>query len=99
MYVVTVEFTVKPQHREAFMQAMAANAHASLAREKGCTQFDVCTSEQDPCHVFLYEIYQSKEDFQAHLATPHFAEFNQNTGMWIDKKLVQTMLRVYPHTS
>ena len=42
MYVVTVEFVIKPEQVEAFAPLMAANAAASVRDESGCSQFDVC---------------------------------------------------------
>ena len=76
MYVVTVVFTIHDAHYPAFMQAMVGNARTSLQDEPGCRQFDVCESPAQPGKVFLYEIYDSEADFQAHLAAPHFIQFN-----------------------
>lgn len=86
MYVVTVKFAIDAAHRERFLPAILANARASLESEIGCKQFDVCVSPDDPCAVFLYELYDSLEAFQAHLSTRHFQEFDAAAAPWIRSK-------------
>ncbi|NJS36276.1 MAG: antibiotic biosynthesis monooxygenase [Brachymonas sp.] len=93
MFAITVDFSIKPEHREAFMQGMLANAKASLEREEGCLQFDVCVSTENDCHVFLYEIYRHKEDFDAHLKTEHFIEFNAASAAQFASKTVYSFER------
>lgn len=88
MFVVTVSFTVKPDRQEAFMQAMLTNAAASKKLEPGCHQFDVCTDADRPDEVFLYEIYQDSDAFDAHLKTDHFAVFAaQEDDLIVDKTI------------
>ena len=89
MYVVTVDFGVKPAHYAEFMQAMIDNARTSLASEPGCRQFDVCEGEAGGNCVFLYEVYDTRRDFETHLATPHFSQFNALTASWVLDKAVR----------
>ncbi len=93
MYIVTVTFQIKPAHIAAFMPAMQANANESVLREPDCHQFDVCVAWDDPHRVFLYEVYESAEAFQAHLAAPHFNTFNALTAPWVESKTVNTYTR------
>jgi quinol monooxygenase YgiN len=53
------------------VRSRSANATATREREPGCRQFDVCTSADDGL-VFLYEVYDDRAAFDAHLAAPHF---------------------------
>jgi (4S)-4-hydroxy-5-phosphonooxypentane-2,3-dione isomerase len=95
MYIVTVLFKIKPAHYREFIAAMASNARTSVAAESGCHQFDVCEGGDAQNHmVFLYEVYGSPADFQAHLATPHFLEFNALTAPWVQDKKVSTFARL-----
>lgn len=96
MYVVSVDFFVKPAHREAFIPQMVANATASLAEEPGCSQFDVAIAQDDPCHIYLYEVYDDRAAFDAHLATAHFRQFNETTADWVQDKRVATFKRIAP---
>ena len=54
-FVVTVQFGIAPEHMDAFMQVMVANARSSREREPGCLAFDVCVDPAQPAQVFLNE--------------------------------------------
>ena len=95
MYIITVLFSIQPTHQAAFLQAITSNAKTSLAEEDGCRQFDVCISVNNPCDVFLYEVYDSKEAFEAHIASDYFVTFNALTSAWAIKKLVSAFERVH----
>jgi len=90
MYVVTVEFLVKPGRVEAFRPAMLENARASLANEAGCRQFDVSFDADDPGKCFLYEVYDDPAAFEAHLAMGHFRSFDSYVAPMLDSKVVKT---------
>ena len=96
MYVVVVNFDIKPSHWQEFLPAMKENARLSLEQEPGCRQFDICTSPNKPHSVFLYEVYDSEEAFKAHLASEHFVQFNALTSAWLAGKQVETFTRIQP---
>ncbi len=96
MYVVTVLFTLKPEHSAAFLQAVIHNAETSLANEPGCRQFDVCVLDKQPDEIFLYELYDSKDAFDVHLGAEHFLKFSAQTAAWVKAKTVHTFVRVSP---
>lgn len=86
MYAVTVTFTIAPDRMQDFLPLMLANAETSLADEPGCRQFDVCTDPDLPDQLFLYEIYDDRAAFDAHLQSDHFRSFDaQVAGMIADK--------------
>lgn len=93
MFVVTVDFHIHPGQMDVFMPGMLANAKASLDLEEHCLQFDVCISNSDPHHVFLYEVYRRAEDFDVHLKMPHFLDFNAKSATQIVSKTVRTFYR------
>ena len=90
MYVVTVEFAIKSEHAEGFRPAMLENARASLADEPGCRQFDVCFDTDDPGKCFLYEVYDDRAAFEAHLSMAHFQSFDAHVAPMLDAKVVKT---------
>ena len=96
MYVVSVEFKLHPQHAAAFQTAIVVNARASVQDEPGCSQFDVCVAPEDATVVYLYEIYDDRAAFDAHLKTPHYAVFDQAVGPWVASKVVKVYSRVQP---
>jgi len=91
MFAVTVLFELHPGQMDAFLPRMVENAKTSLETEAGCHQFDVCRNEDQ---VFLYEIYEDRAAFDAHLETAHFKAFDTAVALMILQKEVQTYERV-----
>lgn len=96
MHIVTVEFTVKPEHVAAFMPLIVDNARASREQEPGCRQFDVCVDPAAPEVVFLYEAYDDRAAFDVHLATAHFKSFDAAVADMVAGKTVRTYVRSDP---
>lgn len=96
MYVVIVDFVAKPEHADAFRTEMVRNAGASLADEPGCRQFDVSVAADDPAKIFLYELYDDRVAFDAHLKTTHYREFDAKTAPWVAVKVARHFLRICP---
>jgi quinol monooxygenase YgiN len=94
MFVLTVRFTIRAGLDHAFVERVTAQARASLAAEPHCRQFDVCRDLRTPRHVLLYEVYTTEADFEAHLATPHFLAFDEETREWVEQKVVERWERV-----
>lgn len=89
-YAVTVTFQINPDQFEDFMPLMLANAELSHLEEDGCHQFDVATDPAHPNEVFLYEIYEDRAAFDAHLASDHFKAFDAAVAPMIASKTVRT---------
>ena len=96
MYVVTVEFTIKPEHVDQFGVEMVTNARASREREPGCEQFDVCRDPADPAKIFLYELYTDRAAFDAHMTEAHFKTFDKTVAPWVAAKTVNIYERLDP---
>jgi quinol monooxygenase YgiN len=78
-FVILVEFDLRPEGSERFLDLVRENAAASLRDEEGCERFDVLVPASGPNKVVLYEIYRDRAAFDLHLRTPHFAEFDSAT--------------------
>ena len=90
--VILVEFELHPGKEPEFRRLVLENAAASLRDELGCRQFDVVTPEAGPgSRIVLYEIYDDAAAFDAHLATPHFAIFNDTTAPLVASKTVHRL--------
>ena len=89
MLIITVRIVVKEQYLSAFNARMRQQARESLEREPACRRFDIGADAADPNRVFLYEIYDDAEAFEAHLASAHFQSFNADTRDWIESKAVE----------
>lgn len=95
MFAVVVTIKVATGGMEAFMPMMLSNATTSLADEQGCRRFDVCTDPDRPDEVVLYELYDTPEAFQAHLASSHYAVFDTAAAPLIASKTVATFSEVH----
>jgi len=96
MYVVTVEFAIDAAQWGAFLPKMLENARISRESEPGCRQFDVCIDDAKPAIVFLYEVYDDRAAFDAHLAAPHFLAFAAATQTMITQRTIATWSRIPP---
>jgi quinol monooxygenase YgiN len=95
MFCVTVHFTLRPAHADAFAAAVLDNAARSLADEPGCRVFDV-VRDASGLQIFLYELYDDEPAFQAHLSTPHFRAFDAQVAPWVADKQVRSWTRLGP---
>jgi (4S)-4-hydroxy-5-phosphonooxypentane-2,3-dione isomerase len=90
---ITVDFTLKSGALAAFRKLIDKNAQDSCAHEPGCRRFDVLVPVETGDKVFLYEIYDDRAAFDAHLKTPHFDMFNrQSEALVITKNVAQFTL-------
>lgn len=88
-YNVNVQFRVQSQHANAFRARVAEQAASSLT-EPGCSVFDVWSDDATPGTFFLYEIYDDRAAFDAHLKTAHFLAFDAEVKDWVTDKRVET---------
>jgi (4S)-4-hydroxy-5-phosphonooxypentane-2,3-dione isomerase len=94
MYVVIVDFKIKPERLAEFMPRMLDNARASRETEPGCRVFDVCVDPKEKTKVFLYEVYDDRAAFDAHLATAHFKRFDAAVAPMVASKAVRILERL-----
>jgi (4S)-4-hydroxy-5-phosphonooxypentane-2,3-dione isomerase len=94
MYVVVVDFKIKPESLAEFMPLMLENARASRETEAGCRQFDVCVDPADKSRIFLYELYDDRAAFDAHLATAHFKRFDAAVAPMVAAKAVRALTKL-----
>ncbi|WP_119299663.1 putative quinol monooxygenase [Dongia deserti] len=92
-FVIMVDFRLKPGARSDFRRLIDENARASCRDEPGCRRFDVLESPSDTDRIVLYEIYDDRAAFQAHVNTSHFARFNEaSADLVADKKVTELNL-------
>ena len=88
MFVVTVNFEVRPEFVNEFREAVLQQAYTSQLKERRCRKFDVCFDPEDRGRCFLYEQYDDRGAFEEHLESSHFAEFDKTVSSWIINKTV-----------
>lgn len=90
LYVITVEFTLKPGTIMGFRRLIDQNALDSCRDEPGCQRFDVLAPMAQDDRIFLYEIYDNRAAFEMHLKTPHFDLFNRKSAdMVLSKRVIE----------
>lgn len=94
MYVVTVTFALRADAMQSFLPLMLGNARQSLADERGCQVFDVCTDPDNPRAIFLYEVYDDRDAFAALVASGHFKTFDRASAPMVETKSVRIFERV-----
>ncbi len=80
LFAITVDFTLQPGSLKAFRTLIDRNAKDSCADEPGCRRFDVLVPENTTDRVFLYEIYDDRAAFDAHIKTRHYDVFNRESA-------------------
>ena len=96
-FVVIAEFLVKPGVMAAFLDAAREDAAQSMTKEQGCRQFDLIQLETLNNTVLFYEVYDSREAFNAHLKTLHLANFRKAfPPLVVAEKQVRFADRCYP---
>ncbi len=100
MHVLMVTIQVKPEHREAFMEAMLDDARGSNEDEPGCLRFDVLQDTEDPNRVHLYEVYRDEAALEAHRQAPHYTKWRATVQDWFAEPPARHVCRnVYPSDS
>ena len=87
MYVVCVTVLVKPEFVAPFVEATLDNAR-NTRKEPGNVRFDVSRSEEDAARFFLYEVYQSRDDFTKHQQTEHYLRWKNTVADWMGQPRV-----------
>jgi len=87
-YIIVVDFETLSDAVDQFIELVTANAHSSLNDEPGCRRFDVHRTVANPNRIILYEIYDDRNAFERHIATPHFHQFNAAVERLIVSKSV-----------
>ncbi|MEZ5926078.1 MAG: putative quinol monooxygenase [Hyphomicrobiaceae bacterium] len=87
-FVIIVDFKLNPGTRPEFRKLIDVNAQTSVRDETGCRRFDVLEPEGESDRIVLYEIYDSRADLEAHIATEHYKSFDKASAAMVAEKTV-----------
>ena len=97
MFAVIVRIQIKPEKRDAFIQAMMDDAVGSIENEPECLLFNVVENSEDPNCLHLYEVYRSADAFERHKQTPHFQRWIDTVQDWLARPLdIATGKHLFP---
>ena len=80
--MIVVEFEVKPEHRNGFIELMKGHAQRSRA-EDGCQQFDVLLPQEDQSRVLLVEAWRDQAALDVHAKQPMMAKTRETYQPWL----------------
>jgi len=78
-----INLIVKRKIKEGAIEKYKTYAEKSVTeirKEAGCIRFELCQSTEDPLQFAMFECWESKAHFDAHLETAHFKEFAALAG-------------------
>ena len=80
--MIVVEFEVKPEHRNQFVELIKGHAQRSRA-EDGCQQFDVLLPQEDHNRVLLVEAWRDQAALDVHSKSPLLAQMREIYQPWL----------------
>lgn len=93
LHIHAIDYDVVPGQVDNFLAALKENGAASV-KEPGCREFDIAVSENDPNHVFIFEVYDNAAAAQAHTATDHFKKYKEITKDMVVKREARPLASV-----
>jgi len=80
--MIVVEFELKPEHRNQFVELMKEHAQRSRT-EDGCQQFDVLLPQEDTSRVLLVEAWRDQAALDVHAKLPRMATMRGTYEPWL----------------
>ncbi|WP_171052536.1 putative quinol monooxygenase [Ruegeria sediminis] len=89
---------VKPEHREAFVEAGVAVAKGVIGGDPGAFQFQMLVDAADPNRFYFFEIYRDEAAGKAHMESEVFRTWWNTVEPMLDQgvETVATMHTVFP---
>ncbi len=83
------ELEIDPDSLDAYRALLAEEIDASVALEDGVLALNAVSIRNRPTSIRILEVYASREAYEAHLQTPHFLKYkNETAGMVTSLTLV-----------
>lgn len=67
---------------------------APSRKENGCINYDLHQDNQDPAHFFMFENWETRELWQAHLESAHFKQFAAITEGALENLAIHEMMQI-----
>ena len=89
LHILVVEYDIVPAEIDKYLTAVKELGAASV-KEPGFRQLFITTSQKDPNHVLLFELWDDAAAHAAHVKTDHFKKYQATTGNMIAKRNIRT---------
>ncbi|MFY0690377.1 MAG: antibiotic biosynthesis monooxygenase [Paracoccaceae bacterium] len=89
---------VKPEHRQAFVDASIFEAQSVISEEAGVFEFHIMMDEADPNRFYFYEVFRDEAALEAHRKTEVFKTWWSSIEPLIDGDLekIAKMRSLFP---
>ena len=77
MHIVMVQFHVKEESLDAFLEASKDDGRGSVSHEYGCRRFDIIQDSETPTRIAFCEVYDDQAAFEAHTKMAHFEQWQK----------------------
>ncbi len=77
------EIEVVPEHLEEYMAFAKEVGETSVKVEPGVLTLFSMQTKEDPCKIYILEIYADKEAYQSHIQTTHFKKYKEGTAQMV----------------
>ena len=85
------EIEVVPEYQEAYLTYAKEVGETSVKVEPGVLTLFSMQSKEEPCKIYILEIYADKDAYQSHLQTAHFKKYKEGTVQMVKSlKLIDT---------
>lgn len=83
------ELEIDPGAIEAYRALLIEEIEASIALEDGVLSLNAVSIRDYPNKIRILEVYADREAYEAHLQTPHFLKYkNETSGMVTSLSLI-----------
>ena len=79
LVVRIAKLTIDSAQIDAYKAALKEHAEIAVRVEPGVLNLYAVYEKDHPTHVTVFEIYASREAYQAHLQSPHFLKYKSET--------------------
>ena len=85
------EIEVMPEFLEEYLAYAKEVGETSVKKEPGVLTLFSMQSKEEPCKIYILEIYADKEAYQSHIQTAHFKKYKEGTAKMVKSlKLIDT---------
>ena len=76
------ELEIDPDQLQRYLALLAEEIEASVAFEDGVLSLNAVSIKESPHKIRIIEVYADQDAYDAHLQTPHFLKYkNETSGM------------------
>ena len=91
------EIEVEPSMLEDYMAFAKEVGETSMRIEPGVLTLFSMQSKEDPCKIYILEIYADRDAYQSHIQTAHFKKYKEGTAQMVKSlKLIDSNPLVKP---